>query len=697
MGPALLFLHNSGQKIREKVVDSDTPDRHLTHTSPTPHPRNTCVRCLSAVLQVIAMSYEIRYLVNAIYSISLYCILAPNPLFFFMNNKTLSILHIGQSHLINRNELINKLKFSYCKIAVVQRGEEYKEKLKSIRPDLILLEHHQATPEAGFILQYLQEQHLKIPVILLLDDAFEDEALKLFDQGLSDYLLYSNLKRLPNAIRQLADKYRLQRQNDQRYQYLYDQNLAGLYTSTAKGVILECNQAFAHMLGFQNPRELIGRHVLDLTLKTSDRQMFLESLRKHRKVFNYRNEVVRKDGQRVYLQENIYLAIDELSGEEICHGIMIDITQMVLTKQNITRARAMLAEAQELASMGNWNYNLLKQELTISAGLSAVLGVDKKERLNIMQLMNMIEPADRSRVFAEISQMSPAKEKVRNSFRVLRKGGKVITVAGVHTRDLDDSGSVLRYYGVIQDISALEAAEQERDKITAELVKRNQALEQFTYVISHNLRAPVANIKALIDILDQSCQGDGENREMLDRMTRSVGNLDEIISDLNLILQVKQQKNAAQEEIDLEAIISSIQLSIKNLILQEQVRFELDLRRVDSFVTIKSYLYSIFYNLTLNSIKYRHPERSPVISISCLEEGSDVLFSFADNGKGIDLKKNANQLFGLYKRFDSSVEGKGMGLFMVKTQVEELGGTIDIESELMKGTAFKIRLPGLRD
>ena len=610
-----------------------------------------------------------------------------------MNNKTLSILHIGQSGFINRNELINKLKFSYCNIAVAQSEQEYKEKLKISRPDLILVEHQQAPLDPQSILDYLKHQHAKIPVILLLQAEFEEEALRLLDRGLSDYLLYSNLKRLPNAIRQLADKYRLERQNDQRYQYLFDQNLAGLYTSSAKGIILECNLAFANMLGFEHPRELIGQHVLDLTLKTSDRQAFLESLRKHRKVYNYRNEVVRKDGQKVFLLENIYLAVDELSGEEICQGIMIDITQLVLTKENITRARAMLAEAQELASMGNWNYNLRKQELTISAGLSQVFGLNKHESLNIEQFLNMIDPADRGRVLAEVTQMSPAEEKVRNSFRVMLRNGKVITVAGVQTRDLDESGRVLRYYGVIQDISALEAAEQERDKITAELVKRNQALEQFTYVISHNLRAPVANIKALVEILDQSCDGQGDHREMLDRMTRSVGNLDEIISDLNLILQIKQQKNAAREEIDLDAIIESIQLSIKNLIVQEQVTFNLDLKCLKSFVTIKSYLYSIFYNLTLNSIKYRHPEHNPVISISCIADGSDIVISYADNGKGIDLEKNGNQLFGLYKRFDSSVEGKGMGLFMVKTQVEELGGSIYIESALMKGTIFKIRLP----
>lgn len=66
---------------------------------------------------------------------------------------------------------------------------------------------------------------------------------------------------------------------------------------------------------------------------------------------------------------------------------------------------------------------------------------------------------------------------------------------------------------------------------------------------------------------------------------------------------------------------------------------------------------------------------------------------FEDNGKGIDLKKYGSQLFGLYKRFDVDVDGKGMGLFMVKTQVEDLGGTIQAFSEPGKGTKFHILLP----
>jgi PAS domain S-box-containing protein len=447
------------------------------------------------------------------------------------------------------------------------------------------------------------------------------------------------------------------------------------------------------MLGYDKPEELVGQQVTGLFLVAADRDKLIENLQSNKQLRNYESMLVRKDGKTIHLLENIYLATDELSGEEILQGIMLDITQLVTTKQNIIRARTMLSEGQQLAGMGNWNYNVQKKELTISPGMCDIFGLSKSDSLSLRQFLSMIDPVERKRVVLEVIGLKDIGGKTKDTFKVFLKDNKVISVAAVHTQDLDDKGGVLRYYGVLQDVTALQSAEKERDRITAELVKRNRALEQFTYVISHNLRAPVANIIALIEILDQS-YSDLEGIDLIDRMSRSVANLDAVITDLNLILQVKQQQNSAREEIDFDNIISSIRLSIGNLIVQENVQFEIDFSCASSIVAVRSYLYSIFYNLTLNSIKYRNPTLSPVIKITCSQEDGILIIKFQDNGKGIDLAKNGQQLFGLYKRFDSTIDGKGMGLFMVKSQVEDLGGTIEVESELFLGTTFIIRLPG---
>jgi PAS domain S-box-containing protein len=617
-------------------------------------------------------------------------------LYYFMNNHPLRILYAGSAEGIKKTEIVIQKSFKSLDSRYVNEHKELIEAFDVFRPEIIIASYTDSDLSTAELFAYLLKENLHVPVVLVLPEAFEELGIALLDRGAADYLTLENLRRLPYAINNLVSKYRLEIQDDQKFGYLFDQNLAGLYTSSVKGELLQCNTAFATMLGYDDPEELIGIQVVELYLVASDRSAFLKDLRKHRKLNNYESILVRKDGSPCYLLENIHLTTDALTGEEICQGIMINVTQLVLTKQNITRARTMLTEAQNLAKMGNWNYNMRKKELTVSLGLKAICGISPDENYTVEEFIDLIDGDDAIRVIEEIRGLQLTGGKVENNFTVIRLDKKKIKVKAVHTLDYDSEGRVLRYYGVMQDITALESAEQERARITEELIKRNKALEQFTYVISHNLRAPVANIRALTEILKDTDSFIPE-QDLLEKMSLSVLNLDTIISDLNQILQIKQQQHSLKEQVNLHALMSSISLSIKNLIEQEHVSIQLDVDQGFSITAVRGYLYSIFYNLTLNSIKYRRKEVNPMIKIRCSVENDQLVIGFQDNGKGIDLEKNGADLFGLYKRFDSTVEGKGLGLFMVKTQVEELGGTIDVQSVFGAGTLFIIRMPNVYD
>ena len=105
---------------------------------------------------------------------------------------------------------------------------------------------------------------------------------------------------------------------------------------------------------------------------------------------------------------------------------------------------------------------------------------------------------------------------------------------------------------------------------------------------------------------------------------------------------------------------------------------------------IAPYVESILYNLISNAIKYRDPERSPHIAIKTTHENEFVCLAVMDNGLGIDLKKYKQNIFSLYKRFHLHVEGKGLGLYLVKTQIEALGGRVEVRSEPNEGTTFQI-------
>jgi len=257
--------------------------------------------------------------------------------------------------------------------------------------------------------------------------------------------------------------------------------------------------------------------------------------------------------------------------------------------------------------------------------------------------------------------------------------------AGIPNEKNMNTGFVLAF----KDITERKTADLERDKMTNDLVQRYKDLEQFTYIVSHNLRAPVANIIGLSNMLNSSDFDASDSEDVLRALSTSTRVLDQIIMDLNLILQVRSNINEQSEVVSFPELVDNLKRSLGSLMEKENVRIKVDFTSCESMVTIRSYMYSIFYNLVLNSIKYKRVGTDPVISIFTRKKGDRLEITFKDNGRGIE-EKNFKNLFGLYKRFDTNVEGKGIGLFMVKMQVENLGGKISVQSEPGAGATFKL-------
>jgi signal transduction histidine kinase len=239
----------------------------------------------------------------------------------------------------------------------------------------------------------------------------------------------------------------------------------------------------------------------------------------------------------------------------------------------------------------------------------------------------------------------------------------------------------------------LKVSEEELLQTAVTLIQRNKELEQFTYIISHNLRLPVANIMGLYQLLCMEEDDEQEVKKLISNLGTSVHKLDDVIRDLNHTLEVKQQVHEQMEEISLTKLMEDIQQTFNLYIKDDIVEFKWDFSSVDNLYSLKTYLSSIFYNMISNSIKFKRLEEKLLLKITSYNKNDKIIINFKDNGKGIDLGLNGDKLFGLYRRFDTSVEGKGMGLFMVKTQVETLGGKIDVESKINCGTTFSIELP----
>ncbi|TBW29272.1 PAS domain S-box protein [Gramella sp. KN1008] len=278
------------------------------------------------------------------------------------------------------------------------------------------------------------------------------------------------------------------------------------------------------------------------------------------------------------------------------------------------------------------------------------------------------------------------------------KKGDVIDIFLTSSPVYNERGKLTGFIGISNDITerikadkALRELNRDLKKYTEELITANKGLEQFSYIVSHNLRAPVANIIGLGDLMNEDYPDEIKN-DFKNKMLDNVKRLDSIIRDLNDILQIKVETSAKKEPVELEELVNSIKSAIGEIIQKENIEIITDFKDVPALNAIRTYLYSVFYNLIFNSIKYRQNHNTPVIQIKSLQKKGRVILTFEDNGIGIDLKKRGNEIFGLYKKFHHHVEGKGMGLFMVKNQVELMGGKITVSSEVGQGTVFTIEL-----
>jgi signal transduction histidine kinase len=234
----------------------------------------------------------------------------------------------------------------------------------------------------------------------------------------------------------------------------------------------------------------------------------------------------------------------------------------------------------------------------------------------------------------------------------------------------------------------IEKRTQELQHTNRELVVHNNQLEQFAFIVAHNLRSPLARILGLANVVELS-QTLEDKDAALKKIVTSTQDLDQVIRDLNLILNI-QKHTSNLVSVDLTAAFKRVIKMLEKEIDETRALVIKDFSSADKVYAVAPYVESILYNLLSNAIKYRDPTRIPIITLTTEVEPEFVCLVISDNGLGINLGKYKQNMFTLYKRFHTHMEGKGLGLYLVKTQITALGGKIDVESELDKGTIFKV-------
>lgn len=304
--------------------------------------------------------------------------------------------------------------------------------------------------------------------------------------------------------------------------------------------------------------------------------------------------------------------------------------------------------------------------------------------------------------FADMWQTIAAGKVWRSEIKNKAKDGSYYWVATTITPFLDEVGKPYMFVSVRFDITKqksleLELEEQlnERNRMLKLLSAQNKQLEDFCYIISHNLRAPLSNMSMLSDLM-RGTESATEQRELIEKLNQVSDYLQETFDELVSAIQVRNNVDVTEESIDLEETYKRTVQTLQGEILQTGAQIEGDFTEVKKIQYHKKYIDSIFLNLISNTLKYRSQTRKLKVKIRTYIKKSWVYLEIEDNGLGLDLNRYGDKLFMLRKTFHRHPQAKGFGLFITRSQIESMGGKIEAESEVDQFFRIRIRLTQLQ-
>ncbi len=253
---------------------------------------------------------------------------------------------------------------------------------------------------------------------------------------------------------------------------------------------------------------------------------------------------------------------------------------------------------------------------------------------------------------------------------------------------LFENGVVVGVHMIARDIS-------EKMQSQQEIIAQNQDLQQFTYIVSHNLRAPLASAMGLAGLLGTEEPGSTYFEEARTHLQSSLHQLDSVLRDMHTILAIRDEDGVVEAEaVPLAEVVGEVVNNLQEVVDQCGGTVRVDIPTEVSLRANRAYLYSIFFNLLSNSLKYRADERLLVVTVAATGgQGQETRITFADNGLGFDQERAGADVFKLYKRFHPHRPGRGLGLYLAKAHVESMGGQISVFSRVDEGTRFIIVVP----
>lgn len=396
-----------------------------------------------------------------------------------------------------------------------------------------------------------------------------------------------------------------------------------------------------------------------------------------------------KDGSYKYILDRGFLVFDESGLAVRMIGAMQDISQLKIEEQRLRLLETVITNTKDaviITDADNSELNIPKivfvnESFSIMSGYhyDDVVGKSPiifygKNDLQLEKLILCLKNIEE----CEIETLS------------YKKNGEAYWVQFSMVPVFNSEKTHTHWISIQRDITERKIQEKEKEQLIKELTQNNKDLRQFSYITSHNLRSPLSNLIGLLKLTEDIEIDNTELKLIIDGFSKSTYLLNETISDLGKVVIIRDNPSINKQDIILLDSIENVFNQIDILIKNTKPIININVKKNDLVFSNKAYLESILLNLITNSIKYKSEKRQLIIDIDYEEEATSVNLIFRDNGLGIDLEKYKDKIFGLYQKFHNYADSKGLGLYLVKSQIESMGGKIEIESQVDKGTKFII-------
>ncbi len=397
------------------------------------------------------------------------------------------------------------------------------------------------------------------------------------------------------------------------------------------------------------------------------------------------------DGSYKYVFDRGFLVKDKDGKPIRMIGAIQDVTKQKEEEQRLRLLETVITQTKDAVMITDidTSQNVIPNIIFVNSAFTDMTGYTAEEVIGKSPIMFIGPKSD----MLEFDKLKTAIQEYRECFVETinyKKNGQEFwnnfSMIPVTNKDGEHS----HWISIQRDVTEEKNKEKEREQLIRELTQNNKDLKQFSYITSHNLRAPLSNLTGLLNLVEDMTIEDPELKEIIAGFSKSTHLLNETINDLVKVVIIKDNPSIQKEKVLIKEIFENVFNQLSFLISLHKPILKIDLEEVSILNINKSYLESIFLNLLTNAIKYRAENRQLKVNISSKVVDDNLVLTFKDNGVGIDLVRNKDKIFGLYQRFHNHPDSKGLGLYLVKSQVEAMGGSINVESTVGKGTTFTI-------